>query len=42
MLLTDRTERLASTETDWLDESRAEGLRKVLEKNAAIEAEFNH
>ncbi len=25
-----------------LEESRAEGRRKVLEKNAAIEAEFNH
>ena len=30
------------TLTAKLDESRAEGLRKVLEKNAAIEAEFNH
>ncbi len=31
-------ERLAAK----LEESRAEGRRKVLEKNAAIEAEFNH
>ena len=30
------------TLTAKLDESRAEGRRKVLEKNAAIEAEFNH
>ena len=30
------------TLTAKLDESRAEGLRKVLEKIAAIEAEFNH